>query len=135
MPSSQKVGMQPPPCPPFPTTLLCIALIQPNQLSCLSSSVVEHLPITRCVVGSIIIVYLLLQIITILITQFHFSSITISSYQTKPVIVHAYWDYPYSLSTQFFSSLEYFKECISQLYMFKIHYYYIYFIIFYYIYV
>ena len=100
-------------CDEFPLSRLkifCVALCQQ--------------PITK------IMCNLRLQIITIRITQFHFSSITISSYQTKPVIVHAYWDYPYSLSTQFFSSLEYFKECISQLYMFKIHYYYIYFIIF-----
>ena len=31
---------------------LCIALTQPNQLSYLSSSMVEHLPSKRCVVGS-----------------------------------------------------------------------------------
>ena len=33
-------------------TCLCIALTQSSQLSCLSSSVVEHLPSKQCVAGS-----------------------------------------------------------------------------------
>ena len=66
--------------PLSPLKIFCVALCQQ--------------PITKIMC---ICCYRLLQYLYI--TQFHFSSITISSYQTKPVIFHAYWDYPYSLST------------------------------------